>query len=50
MKIIYNKFIPFGGYDAINICGFLFVNEKNVTHYDDEDLQRMVRHESIHSA
>ena len=50
MKIIYNKFIPFGGYDAMNICGFLFVNEKNVTHYDDEDFQRMVRHESIHSA
>lgn len=48
MKVIYNKLIPFGGYDAINLCGILFVNTNNAN-FDDEEFQRMIRHESIHS-
>ena len=43
MKIIRNKFIPFGTFDAMNILGFLFVKED--TKLDDE----LINHEAIHT-
>ena len=43
MKIIRNKYIPFGKFDAMNILGFLFVKEN--TKLDDE----LINHEAIHT-
>jgi cytochrome c biogenesis protein ResB len=43
MKIIKNKYIPFGKFDAMNILGFLFVKED--TEMDDE----LINHEAIHT-
>lgn len=43
MKIIKNKYIPFGKFDAMNILGFLFVKED--TKLDDE----LINHEAIHA-
>lgn len=43
MKIIYNKFIPFKGFAAINILGIIFAREgAKIT-------ERTIRHERIHS-
>lgn len=44
MKIIRNKYLPFGKFDAMNILGFLFVKEN--TNLDDE----LINHEAIHTA
>lgn len=44
MKIIYNKFIPFKGFCAINLFGVLFVREGSVVS------ARTLNHEAIHSA
>ena len=43
MKIIVNNIIPFKGFAAINLFGFLFVR-KGVT-----VTARMIRHETIHT-
>ena len=43
MKIIYNDFIPFKGYKAINLFGFLFT--RNIYTISDVD----INHESIHT-
>lgn len=43
MKIIRNKYIPFGDFDVMNILGLLFVREGAVL--DDE----IINHEAIHS-
>lgn len=43
MKIIYNDFIPFKGYKAINLFGFLFT--RNIYTLSDVD----INHESIHT-
>ena len=43
MKIIRNKFIPFPGYKAMNICGILFVRGNA---YID---QKTMNHERIHT-
>lgn len=43
MKIIRNKYIPFGDFDVMNILGLLFVKEGAVL--DDE----IINHEAIHS-
>lgn len=45
MKIIYNKYIPFGRYKAINLLGIVFVRRKrgHLTRCE-------VNHEAIHSA
>lgn len=43
MKIVKNKYIPFGTFDAMNILGFLFVKED--TKLDDE----LINHEAIHT-
>lgn len=43
MKIIENKYIPFGGYKAINLFGFLFTKHKDrLTEID-------INHEAIHT-
>ncbi|MDE7154512.1 MAG: hypothetical protein K2O00_08770 [Muribaculaceae bacterium] len=44
MKLIKNRFIPFGNYSAINLFGVIFVREGiRVT-------PRLINHESIHTA
>ena len=44
MKIIYNNFIPFKGFAAINLFGVLFVREGvKIT-------EKMINHEKIHTA
>lgn len=44
MKIVRNKYIPFGKFDAMNILGILFVKE-GVELKDD-----IINHEAIHTA
>lgn len=44
MKIIYNKFIPFKGFYAINLFGVLFVRGTRVPS------DHVINHESIHTA
>lgn len=44
MKIIRNKYIPFGKFDAMNILGFLFVKENTILN------DSLIRHEAIHTA
>lgn len=44
MKIIRNKYIPFGTFDAMNILGFLFVKEDTILN------DSLIRHEAIHTA
>lgn len=44
MKVIYNRFIPFGRYAAINLFGVLFVRQGvNVS-------PALINHEAIHTA
>lgn len=44
MKIIYNNWIPFKGFTAMNVCGWLFVrNGIKIT-------DRLLNHEEIHTA
>ena len=43
MKIVYNKLIPFKGFNAVNIFGVLFARkESNIS-------QRTINHEKIHT-
>lgn len=44
MKIIYNKYLPPKGYDAINICGLIFARRE--CNPLDETTER---HEGIHT-
>lgn len=46
MKIIYNRFIPWPGYLAINLFGVLFVREE----YRGKVNQVIINHEAIHTA
>lgn len=46
MKIIYNNIIPFKGYLAINLFGFLFVRKGSTHKLDEID----INHEAIHTA
>lgn len=45
MKIIYNDFIPFKGFVAINLFGVLFVRSE----YKYKLKQSTIRHENIHT-
>ena len=45
MKIIENKIIPFGGYLAVNVFGFLFIKKGN----KDKVKPNVINHESIHT-
>lgn len=56
MKIIFNKFIPFKGFFAINLFGAMFVRneykswfEKGAAPYKKNFVERTVIHESIHT-
>lgn len=44
MKVIYNRFIPFKGYKAINLFGVLFVHKGSVMSKED------MNHEAIYTA
>lgn len=44
MKIIYNSFIPFKGFTAINICGTIYAR-KECEPLSDE----CIRHEQVHT-
>lgn len=44
MKLIYNKIIPFKGFKAINLFGFVFVREGAIMKQYD------INHEAIHTA
>lgn len=44
MVIITNKYIPFKGFSAMNVCGILFVRE------GERISDTMLNHESIHTA
>lgn len=48
MKIIYNRFIPFRGFVAINLFGILFMrhDQKGKVY----NFKRLINHESIHTA
>ena len=47
MKIIYNEFIPFKNFIAINLFGILFVRKE----YKDRGLgKNIINHEEIHTA
>lgn len=49
MKIVYNKFIPFEGYLAINLFGVLFVRgTREATQHKINN--RLLTHERIHTA
>lgn len=45
MKIIYNKYIPFDGYIAMNLFGVFFVREE----YKGRIKPKVLNHESIHT-
>lgn len=46
MKIIVNNLIPFQGFIAMNLFGFLFVRKD----LKDKVNERVINHESIHTA
>lgn len=46
MKIIYNQFIPFPGFKAINLFGIMFVRNK----FKGKITDKTINHESIHTA
>lgn len=43
MKVIHNKFFPFGSYRTINLFGVLFTKNNKLS-------KRTINHESIHTA
>ena len=49
MKIVYNRYVPFSGFLAVNLFGVLFVrlNEDGSKPYISE---RTINHEMIHTA
>lgn len=44
MKIIKNKYIPFGKFDCVNLLGLLFIKEEATL------TEKVLNHEAIHSA
>ena len=45
MKVIYNPFLPFPGFTAMNLCGLILARQES------EPLQAVtLRHEAIHTA
>ena len=48
MKTIFNNFIPFDGFAAINLFGILFV--RNGVYKNNKVPKRTINHESIHTA
>lgn len=50
MKVIFNKFIPFKGFSAINLFGVIFVREEYKSIQGTPGYNRMLNHEAIHTA
>lgn len=44
MKVIFNKIIPFKGFKAVNLFGYLFIRDGVTVDY------KLLLHESIHTA
>lgn len=49
-KIIYNKFIPFSGFYAINLFGVIFIREEYRKLADTDFARVSINHEAIHTA
>lgn len=49
-KIIYNKFIPFRGFYAINLFGVIFIREEYRVLADMDFARVAMNHEAIHTA
>lgn len=51
-KIIYNKLIPFKGYIAINLFGFIFARKEYESKIERDYLRKfvLINHELIHTA
>jgi hypothetical protein len=47
MKTIFNNFIPFDGFAAINLFGVLFV--RNGVYKNNKVPKKTINHESIHT-
>ena len=47
MKVIFNNFIPFKGFSAINLFGTLFV--RNGIYKDNKLPKKTINHEKIHT-
>lgn len=53
MKVVWNNFIPFKGYSAINLFGVVFAHKRNKAYYEEmspEEWSRVLNHEAIHTA
>ena len=50
MRVILSKIIPFDGFSAVNLCGFVFVRKELWSHINEAWLVRMLNHEAIHTA
>lgn len=50
MKVIYNNIIPFKGYIAINLFGFIFVRSSYKKYEGTHKYQSLINHERIHTA
>jgi hypothetical protein len=50
MKVIENNIIPFKGFVAINIFGFVFTRREYWRGKDDRYKKRTLNHEAIHTA
>lgn len=49
MKVVYNRFIPFKGFVAINLCGLVFVRKDGTDRMTFEEIDVMLKHELVHS-
>lgn len=50
MRVIPNSLIPFPGFLAVNLFGVVFIRKDSVDDLSTEYLERVKRHEAIHSA
>lgn len=50
MKVIENKYIPFKGFVALNLFGFVFVRKKEWSELSCVKQDAILQHEAIHSA
>lgn len=50
MNVIPNNLIPFPGFDAVNICGLVFVRRKEWETMPEKVRGWLLQHEAIHTA
>ncbi len=48
MKVVFNKFLPFKGFMAMQFCGIVFVRKEYEALKDTEEFKTMLNHEAIH--